>query len=194
MPPLPVIANVYRVTFNWETSGGLAAHNVMHFRAPSKTADDVFDDIDGQMDFGLWDTVFTGATIASLDILKLDGTSPTQIFPTDLSAKWKGNGGSQFNALQVCGLIKLGTTQRGPRGRGRVFLPFTSEQGVTNGFIDADVANSCTISWGTFLLGMAAAGSHVCVASYVHADSHDVTRTECERRTATQRRRNRQGS
>ena len=175
MPPLPTIADVFRVTLDWQAGSSPLCHNVMHFSAPSKTSAQVFTAIDAHVTASMWDTVTTAAHVINVDVLPLDGTSPTlSNVITGSPAKWAGNGGSDYSSRAPAAIIKLATGIRGPANRGRVFLPFCSEQDFSSGRFDSSIVSAVTAGWVAFANAMASAGVALGVASYVHSNWHQA--------------------
>lgn len=190
MPPLPVIADVFRVTLDWNTPGGIPCHNVLHFEAPSKTSAQVFTALNANVTHGMWSTVATFAAVFNVDVLPLDGTSPTTSNAiVGAPAKWAGNGGADWTSRAPAAIIKLGTGARGPSRRGRIFLPFTTEQDISQGVIDPAIVGAVTTQWVTFLNAMATAGVALGVASYVHDSWHQVLEVALHNTLGTLRRR-----
>jgi len=184
--PLPVIPDVFRVTLNWEAPNGLIAATVLHFGAPTLTDADVWAAIDAHFFAGMWDALSPDASITSVDIIALDGTSGTQTFgpPTNNI----GNGAGQALA-QVCALVKSSTGLRGPAHRGRSFLPFVGETDVDAGKLIAGADSGTTTAWEAMRTAMGGAGCAPVVASYAHSSAAIVTSYLCETVTATQKRR-----
>lgn len=186
---LPVIADIFRVTLNWNYAAGVFdAHNVLHISCPTGDESDVFTAIDAQVTQAMWDWVSGSAVVESVDVLALDGSSATHNH-TVTGSKWTG-GGLGTGLPQVAGLVKLQTGLRGPRHRGRVFLPFVGEGEVAGNTL-IDVA-AVTTAWDNFANALIANSPTMAlgVASYAHADWNQATGIIGESKTATQRRRN----
>lgn len=192
--PLPVISNVFRCALHWEgVSASQHAVNVLHVRAEPGPATEtqVYNCLNAHVTAAMWNTVSASAGIDFVTVLALDGTSAGQVFSTGLPAKWVGAGGGD-PMIQVAGLIKLTTGLRGPRHRGRLYLPFTSESVQTGGVIAGGTVSAVTAAWTTFSGAIASDGTtpmDLVVASYVHADASGVIDVQLESETATQRRR-----
>jgi hypothetical protein len=186
---LPVISNVFRCTLHWAHTNGQRAVNVTHVSAPTKTAAQVFTQWDTSVANGLWIPVVSGARVVQFDVLPLDGSSPTTINTVPSVAKWTGNGGAVDFLPQGSALVKFQTALRGPAHRGRMFLPFLSEQEQSNGAIVAGDLATMQTAWNTFRTNMAAAGVALVVATYAHADKYTVDSVVCESEIGTQRRR-----
>lgn len=192
--PLPVIPNVYRVTLNWDLSGAQTAANVLNFHdstAGTHDEQDLFTNLNAQVDSNMWSPVADTASVTSVDIIKLDGTTPQHTFTSLTAANWDGGiGGTAVPA--VAGLVSLRTSQRGPRGRGRVYLPFVSESEITSGFWTSGAHRAaCEAAWEQFITDMSAADWDLQVASYVHGTTETVTNINVPSAFATQRRRQR---
>lgn len=188
--PLPVITDVFRVAFLWQSTDlPKSAVNVMHFEASGKTASQVATAIDAHVTAGMWFAQNSHAAVTELDVTPLDGSGTTFTFATASAAKWKG-GSSTFDVNpQVAAVVKMVTAKRGRSYRGRVFLPWVAENRVTNGAFDPTDLAAVNALWATFLTDMNTASVHPVIASYLHATSERVTGVSFEARTATQRRR-----
>lgn len=189
--PLPVIDKVFRCTLRW-TTGPQSAVNVIHIHGDSGTPTpaDVFAALDANVDTGLWNTVVPGAVITQVDILPLDGVSGTTSFATGGPAKWSGNSaGDSIPAVAV--LVKFGTGLRGPKHRGRIYLPFTSEGTVAGGNITTGQAAALGAQWQELQddLNANTPPFSIVIASYKHADFAKVTSFVGELECGTQRRR-----
>lgn len=192
MPPLPIIADVYRCTFNWvETAKGLLAANVMHFHAVGTTPAGLAAIIDAHVAVGMWQFTVGSASVQTLEVTKLDGTSATYTFPTGSPAKWTGGQGVGDFIPQVAGLVKLNTTLRGRSFRGRVFLPFVAEAAQVSGTLTAGNVTTAQAAWNNFLTAMSVATADLTVASYHLSTDTLVLNALVESQTATQRRRQR---
>lgn len=185
--PLPVIANVFRVTLNW-TMSGQSAVNVLNIEAPGKTATDVWDDIEANIDGIIWGLQYDGAQVATVDILPLDGTSGSLTFVPTTASDWDGGQGTT-GVPNAPAIVKFATGLRGPRHRGRIFLPFVAEGVMASGIITSGDLTAVRAGWVAFLNDMATAGSAIGVASYVHADWNQAINVTVEDKLATQRRR-----
>jgi hypothetical protein len=186
---LPVITDTFRCTLHWTHTNGQHAVNVTHVYAPTKTSAAVFTAWDTNVANGLWIPVVNGARVTQFDVLPLDGISPTTVNTVASVAKWTGNGGAVDFLPQGAALVKLQTGGRGPRYRGRLFLPFLSEQEQSNGAIVAGDLATMQTAWNTFRTNMNTAGVALAVASYKHASSSPATSVVCESEIGTQRRR-----
>ena len=187
--PLPTIANVFRVAFEWtDDNDPHTATNVMHFLAPGKSESDVFDALDANVQGAMWALTHNAVQIHEVKITKLDGVADTFIFPTGDTVGWSGSGGTSW-IPQVCALIKLSTGAGGRRGRGRVYLPWLAEGLQEGGVLDGTERAAAEAAWITFANDMAAAGVALVVASYTGVAVNQVQAINVEALTATQRRR-----
>lgn len=192
MPPLPVIAGCYRVTWNFQTSHGITPRIVQHFGSPSNTVDVfgasfVISTVDNM--FNPMPQSFEPLTI---DVLPLDGVTPTQTF--DLPT-----GGDLCQAGEECSpasaaIMSCQTGQRGPRGRGRSFIGPVAEAEIANGLLDSTDVDAMEDAWTEFVDNLEALSPQIfhVVASYTHEDMNPVTNRVFESVLGTQRRRQNQ--
>jgi hypothetical protein len=196
--PLPIIANTFRCALKWiNTGGSQSAVNVIHVQANTagQHASDAFAAIDAHVSANMWVSAVAGASVTEVDITPLDGVSATQSFSTGSPAKWSGSAGGDY-VPQVAVLIKLFTGLRGRQNRGRVYLPFTAETGISDGLLVATgVINAAWVAFQAGMVGMAPVEWGLCVASYdrahagVGAHATGITGLLCEQVLGTQRRR-----
>lgn len=156
--PLPVIADVYRCSFNWTwTGGGMNAVNVMHIKALT-TGTDVtaaWGAINTAWTLNQLQASITGAIITTVDIIPLDGHSGTSTFSTGSGSKWAGaQTGDPLIAPAV--IIKIATGVRGRSNRGRVFLPFIGEAATGAGSLTSTtIISAMQTAWSAFNEGLA---------------------------------------
>jgi hypothetical protein len=196
---LPVITGVYRASFIWESSQFPGnAVNVMHFQGlgTTHTPSDLVTALNASVTSTMWFPI-GAATITTLNIIALDGTSATETHPTSGGVKWSGGQSGDMTA-QVAAIIKLQTGLRGRNRRGRVYLPWLSEVAVSHGSLVSGMTDTVTPAWTTFQEAMqtgAPPNFVLGVASYDRAHNgaapafHPATNLVCESLTATQRRR-----
>jgi hypothetical protein len=186
MPPLPVIADVFRVTLTWAAGGSRPAQNVMHFEAPGKDEGDVWTALNAHVTAGMWNWASSSVGVSTVDIEPLDGTSAATTHLTGLPAKWSGAGSGDV-IPQVAGLIKLTSGLRGRSKRGRIYIPFVAEgQQAFGVLLDAAAVST---AWGTFANAMATDGVALGIASYKLSSWVQATTVTAETTAATQRRR-----
>jgi hypothetical protein len=111
--------------------------------------------------------------------------SAAETFVTS-GVKWAGATTGE-SIPQVAGIIKLQTGLRGPRHRGRVFLPFICEGAQSNGTLA--LTGDPGGAWTNFIVAMIASLTPLGVASYVHSDWNAAGGAIAETKSATQRRR-----
>jgi hypothetical protein len=169
MPPLPTIADTYRVTLNWNPAHGITPRNVLHFRKASSDEADLRDSLNSSFGDLMWEAVQQDWAFTSVDILKLDGSSATQTLAVDA----QGSLVSGDAIVEACCVISLRTAQRGSRGRGRVFLGPLPESKQSQGIWTA--GTTIGAAWASFADAMFVDSWELVVASYVHADAHRVT-------------------
>lgn len=190
MPPLPVIPDVFRVTFNWAANVGITPVNVIHVETASTDVQDIgtaiLDAFDG---LNCFYCCSTSQIVESLSILPLDGTTATINVPTDGQAIQGAHTGEIAPA--VAGLVSFRTGVRGARGRGRMYIGPCAEAGIENGRLDPDTQAPMQADWITAVANLLT-GTPVVrlgVASYTHEDWNQVISTTVESLVATQRRR-----
>jgi len=191
MPPLPVIADVYRVVLKSQATsvlGGQTAVNVMHFKAPGKTPTDVFNAFDTNVTLNMWQMQSPAWRVFEMDVQALDGTDPQHTFSPANVTKWNGATTGEI-VPQTCSLIKLTTGVRGKSYQGRIYLPWASEGAQNAGQFTASLVTTCTNAWVQFANNMATAGVALGVASYRLAVWEQALAVKCENAVATQRRR-----
>lgn len=183
MPPLPTIANTFRVTFNWGSAHGVTPRNVIHVRAALLDEQGVADALAASFNDDMWILVQQDYAFSSIDVLKLDGTSATQT----IAIAAQGSLTSGDSIPEGSGIVSLRTAQRGARGRGRVYLGPIAESKQAQGVVVSP--NTTSTAWETFRDDLEGEGAALVVASYVHADANDVTNIICDPIIGTQRRR-----
>lgn len=181
---MPVIADVTRTTLNWTGTSGPPMHNVLHFQGQTGTEVERCDAFVDGLAAGSLDYISSQYTLTSIDFLPLDGTTPSHsgapTSPPD------GGGGSDF-IVEGCAILSLHTDVRGPRGRGRVFLPALPEAAQSGGTLTS--ATALAAAWMTTLGnwdGTTEIGTLV-VASYEHADYNVVDSITVPQIIGTQR-------
>jgi hypothetical protein len=129
----------------------------------------------------------SGFRITSATALHLDGTS------AGLDGSFGDTGGEQSGDIipAACAIVKVRTAQRGPRGRGRVYLGPIGESAQANGILTSAIAGRMTTAWNTWASAILAdaATLEFGIASYKHADFHPFDTIAVEGPLGTQRRR-----
>jgi len=195
MAPLPTIGNAVRVACNWNAPQGVTPVNVLHVITNStdeaQIGSDLFDAMSTNVD--MWQYLATGMILQSLTITLLDGSSASQVFVApDTTVHGDQSGEAIPSAAAV---LSFHTNQRGPRGRGRLYIGPITESSQHDGLLDAGVNASSVAAWNAFNDDIAASTSVMSlgVASYTHADIHGVTSISmripygCQRRRQNQR-------
>jgi hypothetical protein len=191
--PLPVIANVWRVTFEMNASAGVAPRNVMHFldAGGTRNAHNVFDTINGALaGTECWGPMSSSFAVDRLSILKLDGSAGSVVIATDGSAKWAGHAGGDWSPNSAA-VVKFATGLRGRSNRGRVFIGPLAESAMTDGVVGLAFQGDLTAAWIAFTNALVGDPSPMplVVASYRHATVHQVTDLVTRSRVGSQRRR-----
>jgi hypothetical protein len=185
--PLPVIADVFRCALTWSDSGvATQAVNVLHVRATSATPEEIAGFLDDDMPNNMLLNIASSAHALTVDITALDGVTPGARFNL---ANWDGQNDNASPMVAVAQLISFRTAIRGPRGRGRIFLPFPSENAYTSGMMNALNCSQMHTAWVSYINALAISGVELGVASYAHADFHPVTDLTVEIPAATMKRR-----
>lgn len=191
MAPLPTILDVYRVALNW-TCGGQNAVNVMHFHvAGGTTPSALIAHLDTAASVSMWNSTIAAATVLDLQVTPLDGTTATQTFAPPTPGHWQGGGGGTEWSPATAAVIKMITAVRGRSYRGRLFLPFTAENEMVNGFVRSLILPGMQTAWTNFVTSLNALTPAVSltVASYKLSVATNVLLAGPEPTLATQRRR-----
>jgi hypothetical protein len=185
---LPVINDVYRCTLNWPTNLGVAPRSVFHVHASGIDEAAVVSQINAAHQANMFWPMSQAYDCINIDCIKLDGTSAT--FTGVLtSGRYKGvQTGSDQNPA-VAAVVSFRTLQRGPRGRGRMYVGPITETGQANGVLDATGAGLMAVGWAAWISAMNSANVPLVVASYAHADYHEVTSFAIDALVGVQRRR-----
>jgi hypothetical protein len=188
--PLPVISNVYRVTFVWNTYAGITPRNVINLHDVLGTSNE--DDVASATFSALpshWAIVMpSGFRLLGFNVIKLDGSSAGIYHPV------ADTGGEQGTDTipQAAALIKLHTSLRGQAHRGRIFLGPIAEGSQSGGILDATQKGTLQTAWSTFWSDLASGTPALTmgVASYHNSTftALDVQPT-VETKLGTQRRR-----
>ena len=156
--PLPVIPLTFRCAIvHSATLIAKPSVNVIHIRARSGTAtsDDAFNALNSSVVAGMWSPLPNTNPINTVNIIPLDGHSPTVAYSTGGGSKWSG--GTQGDPMsQVCVLVSVHTSIRGRKGRGRVYLGPACEFTIANGQITSAAATLVQNGWTTFMANLAA--------------------------------------
>lgn len=194
MAPLPTIGNCVRVSINWSRQAGVAPVNVFHLITDSTNETEIglaLDEAQVAAGANVWSVVQETYRIVSYTITLLDGESAGVDVPCTETLGGQATGNL---VPQVAGCMNLYTPQRGPRGRGRMFMGPVGEGVITDGLVSEAARNNTLGAWDDLqdeLAGSTIAAS-LGVASYVHAEVNGVTRLGFRQAGATQRRRQNQ--
>lgn len=192
--PLPVIAHVYRVTFNWNRFGGVRPRNVIH----------VLDNTGGSNEGAVgaaigsllgsighqFDVMPIPYQLGEIDVIKLDGTSAGVTVPFSAT---DGGGSSDFTP-QAAAIVSLRTALRGQAHRGRMFLGPVSENEQAQGIVEPTTQALMQTAWDTFAADLVSSSPSLTwvIASYKHSTAQAVTSLRVESNIGTMRRRNQQ--
>lgn len=194
MPPLPTIPGVYRCVLPWQDLGstvGVRPVNVLHVEAPTGLASDVatqFANVLGAHASLMFDVLYSGLTLQTIQVLKLDGFSAA----LDVTVPGSTSGGGGGGVLpQVCTVVSIKTGQRGSRGRGRVYVGPMGETQVNNGRVVTTSVTNMQSGWAAFASALQSGTPEMSlgIASYKHADFNPFTSIRIDPVVGTQRRR-----
>lgn len=189
--PLPVIANVFRVAIAWDRNAGVAPVNVFHVRAVSASlAGDVLNTVleVEAAHHDMWECLKSGTTNDSVTVTPLDGSSAGAV--GKITGTRGAGGGDTIPAAAF--VISIRTGQRGPRGRGRLYIGPCVEDDQSNGVCATSTRDTMQTAWNDFATDLNDALTtpvHFGVASYVHSDFHESVSIVCDSIVGTQRRR-----
>lgn len=183
MARLPVIEGVSRVALIWAP---LPAVNVMHFHQDSIDLPDLYGLLNGHFTAGMWNGIATTQSIVQIKITALDGTSATQSFGTDGSAKYQGQTSGE-PIPQVAYVLSLHSLLRGRSARGRTFLGPAGEGGVTAGITNTTARSNLVSAWDAFQAAMVTANTEQVVASYKLQTALTVVNYSCRPAAGTMR-------
>lgn len=187
MTPLPTILDTSRVTFNWRNSEtATTAHNVMHFANPDGNEGDLAASIVSNLNINQFSAMTNNTFLDSLDIINLDGTSATTHFPQP--GTFVGGGGTSPMPA-VAAIVSLATGERGPQGRGRIYIPFMGEEQCEAGQLSNASFDAMNAEWEAFRDDMVADDKPIVVASYAHTIRREAVSVVVRRILGTQRRR-----
>lgn len=188
MPPLPVIADTFRVALHWSGPSPTDAVNVMHFRGSGGSASGLNTALQANMTAAMWTAISQFAAIDRVAILKLDGSAATQDFIWAANAKWTGGTNSESEVAPSV-VVKHQTGLRGRDRRGRTYLGIIAEAAVATGVLSSGLVTSMQAAWDLFLQNMGISNFDPVVASYQYSHATTITAYAVESALGTQRRR-----
>ena len=194
MAPLPIIENAVRVGINWSASAGIRPVNVFHLITDSQSEVAIGAALDSAFDAPAgnpFSIVMANFQIESWAITLLSSSSATQIVPCTETITGSGGG----NMIpQVAGVLSMRTSERGSRGRGRLFLGPVGEADADAGLMSSGIPAGTVAAWNTVADELAADPLNISfgVASYVHQEIAGVQTFSMRRAFGTQRRRQNQ--
>nr|CRY96845.1 hypothetical protein [uncultured prokaryote] len=191
MAPLPTIGNCVRVALNFTNYGGVAPVNVFHLITDSDDEEEIANTVhDGFLDgdSNCFAGVSSQYSIATIGVTILDGSSAGQVITQPQTV---GGLAGSAPIPAVAAVLSLRTSQRGSRGRGRLYLGPIGEGVFDNGIIDTSVAGPMVQGWKDLQLYLVAStlNASLGVASYTHEEVNGVTAITMRSQAGTQRRR-----
>lgn len=188
MPALPVIPNCFRIRLTWSGSSSSRPVNVFHLGTSSGTVSQIAANLEANWTVAMIRPVSSSFSVTGVGITPLDGTTAEQFFTWTAAKAGQATGDIIPQAASV---VSFRTLQRGPQGRGRMYLGPVGESVADAGFWNGTDRGICLAAWATFEAAMIAgtAASNLVVASYKHLDFHNVTTITGRSAMGTQRRR-----
>jgi hypothetical protein len=192
MAPLPTIPNIHRVTLNFNQVNGVSPRNVFHVDGGTHTVQEVGLQLRAcftSSGAGLFEIVPTAYQFSDISIIPLDGHSAT--YNQALSAPVTGGAGGTQGSPATAAVLSMHTNQRGPRGRGRLYIGPCSENFIADGVMDATKRTNMVATWTNFksALFQGTTPLVLVVASYVHSQANSVNSLSMNLICGTQRRR-----
>lgn len=188
MAPLPVIPGVQRLTVNWGNTvlPSMTAAFVQHYSAPTLSEQDLRTLWGTALKADQFDTISPDCFISSIEVIKLDGFSPTHVFPLGGTVGGTGTGTAIPN---MSAILSLRTNQRGARGRGRNFIGPVGEGSVATGALGNTDRTNLVSAWEDYFADMEAGDALPVVASYTHEEVNAILSVSVPQFCGTQRRR-----
>lgn len=188
MAPLPIINDVFRVTYEFSPFEGVSPRIVQHFLSNTGDEADLAAALDAQSLNDQWYPMSLSQTLDSYSIIKLDGSSPTHVIASTSGAHGRGNSSIIPSTAMI---LSMHTGLRGRSGRGRNYIGPVTEDQTASGLISGTAAGNAAAAWATFQSGMETegAGYTLGVASYHLAEFNAVVNLSCKSLAVTQRRR-----
>lgn len=188
MTALPIIANVFRVAFNWANDvDGQISENVMHFRGPGLVAVDLGPIIQAALQVHQWAPLPTTWGLDTLSVTALDGGSATVTYSLT-GGHVEGESTGDWSPASAA-VVSLTTDQRGRSYRGRIFLGPCAESAINDGRLVLPLPAEMVTAWEAFNAAAIADGLSHGVASYKHATFNEVLTYAVQAGIGTQRRR-----
>jgi hypothetical protein len=191
MAPLPTIPNIVRVDFNWPVVNGVAPHSTFHISTATDDLEQIalgIGDAYGGLDNSIFEFMYTGYTVNEVTLTPLDGETAGQAFPLGGTMSGNATGGLLPN---VAAVMSFRTAQRGPRGRGRIYLGPCGEADISDGLLDSGKRTDVINAWVEFNVALSgsSAAAQLAVASYTHSDANSVTSFTMRTQAGTMRKR-----
>lgn len=187
---LPVIAHVRRVAINWLPQNGVTPRNVFHVRSDIEDEAAIAGFLDDAFQAGtgsdhMFHAMFGAYVARSITVTPLNGTSPG----TDYSVADINADGSGDQAPALAAVVSFKTAQKGPRGRGRMFVGPIGEGAQGGGGLETAEITTMLAGWQDFIDSLTGNSIDFGVASYTHHDFNVVTSHRIDFLLGTMRRR-----
>lgn len=192
MPPLPIIEDVFRVTWNFQPFAGITPRIVQNYLGVGLDVTEFGETFAAQEGEGIFGPMHENFEPFEVDILPLDGSTPTQTVILT-SAHNKCQDPSDVSPASAA-ILSLKTDTRGPQGRGRSYIGPVGEDSMSDGQLESTTTGNLQAAWDDWITNLGTGDPSIIlgVASYVHADFNGVTNWTVERTLGTQRRRQNQ--
>lgn len=188
MAPLPTITDVYRCEIVWPSNLGIQPVNVFHVRASSSDAGAIGAAVGAASEPNVFYPMSQAYDASGINVTALDGHSAS-VFTIFDPGTMRGQQTGSEQIAECCAIVTLRTAQRGSRGRGRMFVGPIVESTQANGHITSATSAAMATAWGEFISALATDEAHMVVASYLHADAHDVDNFQIQDVVGIQKRR-----
>lgn len=189
--PTPTISNVWRVVLLWNGVAGITPRNIFHVRTLTSDVADLAGFInDAFQDAAAAADQFHGKhgsdKLTAFSLQPLDGATAATDWPVTPNITPPGTGEV---VPSTCSVVSFKTAQLGPRGRGRMYVGPLIEGDQADGVTSTTLRTQQLAGWDTFIDSLDGNGVKLVVASYAHADAHDVVTVRIDRLIGNQRRR-----
>lgn len=194
MAPLPTIGNCIRVDLQWNTHAGVAPHNTFHIITASSDLEEIGEALGSAFDDGgdgVWGALSSSYTLNHCLLTDLSNDEAAVDVP--LGTVIQGGGGGDILPA-VAAVLSFRTIERGPKGRGRLYLGPITEAAQSNGLLDVDDVTAWRAAWVAVndSLADSSINASLGVASYTHEEVTGVTSISMRQQVGTQRRRQNQ--
>jgi hypothetical protein len=191
MAPLPTILNVVRCDIQWNVVGGVSPHNSFHIGTTEDDMSVVGLALGAAFDDGgvsCWGAMHEDYTATQILLTPLDGHTAGTEQPLGTVI---GGASAGTPLPSTAAVLSFRTTQRGSRGRGRIYQGPVGENGTNSGLLEAGIPPAVIVAWQTAQESIQTnlPDGDLVVASYTHSDAESVVSIGMRFEVGTQRRR-----